>query len=134
MSFTEYHGKTVEVHAPAGVVFNYLADMRNFGKLMPPSVSDWQADVDQCSFVIRSLGTVTIRFEKKEMPTHLICVSEIRGDDYRLHADIKPLSNDHSDVTFRFNGDMNMVTRMLAQKPIHQLLDTLAELLEKTSF
>ncbi|UPT65242.1 MAG: hypothetical protein M0D57_11760 [Sphingobacteriales bacterium JAD_PAG50586_3] len=46
-------------------------------------------------------------------------------------ADIKPTSDTHSEVIFRFNGDMNMVTRMLAQKPIHTLLNSLAELLEK---
>lgn len=131
MAFTEYHGKTVEIAHPAGIVFNYLADMRNFGHLMPSGVSDWQADKDQCSFEIRTLGEIKIKYAKKEMPTHLACVSEIRGGDYHLHADIKPLSNSHCEVTFRFNGDMNMVTRMLVQKPVHILLDTLADLLAK---
>lgn len=131
MAFTEYHGKTVEIAYPAGIVFNYLSDMRNFGHLMPSGVHNWQADQEQCSFEIRSIGQLKIRYEKKEMPTHLVCVSEIRGDDYRLEADIKPLSNDHCDVTFRFNGDMNMVTRMLVQKPVHTLLDALADLLGK---
>ncbi|UPT65243.1 MAG: SRPBCC family protein [Sphingobacteriales bacterium JAD_PAG50586_3] len=66
MSHTEYHGQTAEVNAPAGQVFNYLADMRNFGELMPKSVSDWQADKDSCSFTIRSLGELKIRYEKKK--------------------------------------------------------------------
>jgi hypothetical protein len=131
MSHTEYHGKTAEVAAPAGQVFNYLADMRNFGELMPKSVYDWQADKDSCSFSIRSLGELKIKYEKKEIPDVLICVTEYRGSDYRLVADIKPMSDTHCEVIFRFNGDMNMVTRMLAQKPIHTLLDSLAELLEK---
>jgi len=131
MSHTEYHGQTAEVKAPAGQVFNYLADMRNFGALMPKSVSDWQADKDSCSFSIRSLGTLNIKYEKKEIPDVLICITEYRGDNYRLIADIKPMGDDHCEVIFRFNGDMNMVTRMLAQKPIHTLLNSLAELLEK---
>jgi hypothetical protein len=131
MAFTEYHGQTAEVKAPAGQVFNYLADMRNFGELMPSSVYDWQADIDSCSFSIRSLGELKIRYEKKEIPAILICVTEYRGDEYRLVADIKPQSDEHCEVIFRFNGDMNMVTRMLAQKPIHTLLNSLAELLEK---
>jgi hypothetical protein len=131
MSFTEYHGKTAEVNAPAGQVFNYLADMQNFGHLMPKSVYDWQADKDSCSFSIRSLGELKISYEKKEMPTLLVCMTRYRGDDYRLVANIKPTSDTHSEVIFSFNGDMNMVTRMLAQQPIHTLLNSLAELLEK---
>lgn len=131
MSHTEYHGQTAEVNAPAGQVFNYLADMRNFGELMPKSVSDWQADKDSCSFTIRSLGELKIRYEKKEIPDVLVCITEYRGSDYRLVADIKPTLDTHCEVIFRFNGDMNMVTRMLAQKPIHTLLNSLAELLEK---
>lgn len=131
MAFTEYHGKTAQVNAPAGIVFNYLSDMRNFGELMPKSVSDWQADKDQCSFTIRSLGELKISYEKKEQPTQLVCLSVYNKETYRLVANIKPTSDNHCEVIFSFNGEMNMITRMLAQKPIHSLLDALAELLEQ---
>lgn len=131
MSHTEYHGKTAEVKAPAGVVFNYLSDMRNFGGLMPKSVSDWKATKDDCSFTIRSLGELKIKYEKKEQPTLLVCMAEYNKEIYRLVAEIKPNSDAHCEVIFRFNGEMNMITRMLAQRPIHTLLDSLAELLEK---
>lgn len=131
MSFTEYHGQTAEVNAPAGVVFNYLADMRNFGHLMPKSVYDWKADKDSCSFSIRSFGDINIKYRKKEPPFLLVCTSEYKRTDYDLTANIKANSDTHCEVIFTFSGDMNMVTRMLAQRPIHQLLDTLAELLEK---
>ena len=58
-------GKSVVVNKNINDVFNFLADFNNFERLMPEQVSEWQSDSESCSFSVKGMGKVGMKYAKK---------------------------------------------------------------------
>ena len=65
-----------EINKSADLIFEFLTDFRNFEKLMPEQIANWQADADSCSFEIKGMATIQLRMIEKKAPEYLKIVAE----------------------------------------------------------
>src|SRR6476646_7572774 len=65
MSHTKLESEKVEIGNSAQNIFNYLSDFKNFEKLMPSQVTNWQSTSDECSFTINGMATIGMKIVEK---------------------------------------------------------------------
>lgn len=119
-------GKTVSVNKSSEEVFKFLADFKNFEKLMPEEVTKFESD--ESSFVFGIKGMPEIRLVKKSETEYSQIVLEAASSKLpvELSADIISV-NDLSEVKLTFNGDFNPMIKMMVQKPLTKFIETLSD-------
>src|SRR4030095_9146015 len=112
---TTLQSDTVSINKPAQEVYDFLGDFRNFSHLMPEQVGDWKATAEECSFTIRGMPSLGMKYKQK-VPHSLIEV-ERNGKapvDFVLRCKIK--GQEKSEAKFEFDADLNPMMRMLAER------------------
>ncbi len=116
-------GKSVIVNKSINDVFNFLADFNNFEHLMPDQVSDWQSDSDSCSFSVKGMGKVGMKYAKKEVPTYIEMVPYGKSPiSFALKISLSP-EGEATRATGDVDADLNPMLAMMAKRPLENLIN-----------
>lgn len=113
-------------------IFNYLSHMDNLKDLMPEQVLNWTGDAESCRYTIKGMADIGMRMHEKK-PNGLL---HIKSDgkvpfNFDLKIIIESLSETSSNVKLDFEGDMNMMLKMMAEKPLTNFFQFQLSALEK---
>jgi hypothetical protein len=112
-------------------VFDFLSDFNNFRKLMPPQVTDWKSDGESCSFNIQNMATLGMRFKEKNPHQHLFIQSDGKVPfDFDLQCFIDKVNEHACSAVLEFNADLSPMLKMIAQKPLENFINILAQQLK----
>lgn len=124
--------KTVEVNAPATEVFAYLKDLNNLQELLPEGkISEWQSTSEKCSFKVQNAYKITLEHDKEEAPHFLQLKS---GEDGPLPFTLEIyLKGDGESIEAHqiCDAKMNPFLKMMAEKPLKNLFDHIADKLHQ---
>ncbi len=129
---SEFESKTVLLQENKSKVFEFLSDFRNFSKLMPSGIKDWEADENTCSFTAESAGKVKLKYTKREteyieiVPDMTIPVS----GEVKLFVKLKDNDN-QCKATIGIVASIPAMYKMMLKRPLQNLLEMLASALEK---
>ncbi len=114
-------------------LFYFITDIRNFEQFIPAdTVTNLTVGKDSCSFQVSMLGTVTITIAEKIIPGKVIFSGNaLHLNDFSLIMNISGTENNLSEANITLLAEMNPVLKMLAEKPIIRLLETLISGMEK---
>ena len=128
-----YKSRTGYLNYGAEDVFNFVTDIRNFERFMPgDSISEMKMGKDHCSFRVDMLGEVSINVSERIFPEKVVFTGNARQiDDFSFIFDIRSSGEKKSEVSVMLSAWMNPVLKMIADEPIRQFLDKLAEEIEK---
>ncbi len=130
---TKIESKPIEIQASAKDIFDYLADFNNFGKLMPPQITNWKSTIDTCSFTIQNMATLAMRIKEKIEPTKLVITSEAPSPfPFDLICELEALGDNSCRSIIRFHADMNPMLAMMAKNPLQNFVNMLNEQLKKS--
>lgn len=120
--------KRVEIERPASELYTFLQDMNNFKELLPQSkISEWKADVDECSFKVQGAATIGLKLVGGSAPTHVKMESTDRSPfpfDLDVHlAEVAGKTTAHQ----VFKADINPMLKMMVEKPLKNLFDHIAD-------
>ncbi len=116
-------GKTVSVNTDINKVFDFLADFNNFEHLMPDQVSDWKSDADSCSFSVKGMGKVGMKYAKKESPV-LIEMVPYGKSPISFSLKIKLAEQDGgTKASGEVDADLNPMLAMMAKRPLENLIN-----------
>jgi len=106
--------------------FNFLSDVKNFEKLMPENISKFEVlDADKFLFALKGMPEIVLK-KKEAIPNSKIILGAAGGQlDFSLHADIKELSDNESEVQLQFSGTFNTMMAMMIKGPIRKFIETL---------
>lgn len=125
---THIESKTAQINKPAGQLYHELLDFKNFNKVMPDSVTKFEADEDSFLFAMKGMPEVQMRLEEKREPELIRLRSGSKSKiDFALMAHIKPTSEDTCEVKFEFTGKFNAMLRMMVEKPLKNFIENLAD-------
>ncbi len=113
--------------------FNYVTDIRNFGRFVPDSMRDgWTAENDSCRFSIPGTGEIKLVISKKE-PFTLVKYSgnALSRIDFGLVLTIYNSVADFCEVELSLEATMDPLTMLIAAPNIEKFLDILANEMEK---
>ncbi|MEO6901471.1 MAG: hypothetical protein ABI315_00135 [Bacteroidia bacterium] len=128
MSITKIESDKVEIGNSSENIFNYLSDFNNFGKLMPPQVSNWQSTSDECTFTINGMASIGMKIIDK-VPTKKITISS-NGKvpfDFTLLVLIDEIGVDKCNGQLLFESELNPMLKMMVQKPLSNFFNLLAQ-------
>ena len=124
--------KTGLINEPIVSVFEFLCDLNNYRELLPDDkISDWESDVESCSFKIK--GAASIGFQKKSTEPYNR-INLISGDKSPIDFDLAILLSDQDGETkghIEFESDVNPFLRMMIEKPLKNLFEHMVEKMEK---
>lgn len=131
MKFT---GEPQTIHANKETVFEFLCDFNNFKQMMPEQVTDWKSDTDSCTFTIQGMATITLVYVRKE-PFHTIEVKPQGKTPIQFVLLVKLFeSENESQYTtgiVEIDANLNPMMAMIARKPFENLVNAMAENLNK---
>lgn len=128
MSLTKLESEKVDISNSAQNVFNFLTDFNNFQKLMPPQVTNWQSNTDECSFVINGMATIGMKIIEKN-PHSLITISSNGKVPFEFKLFILITEKDATNCVgqINFESDLNPMLKMMVEKPLGNFFNLLAQ-------
>lgn len=130
---TTFTSEQTTINRSAEYVFRFLSDFNNFGKLLPPQVTDWECDTESCSFNIQNMATLKLRYDVKQPNAHIKMVSEGKSPfAFDLQCFIADTSDQTCEVQLELNAKLNAMIKMMAAKPLANFIDILAVKLKET--
>ena len=116
----------VIVNQSAQQMFDFLSDFNNIGKLMPPQVEEWTTDGTTCKFTIKGMATLGMTYESKTPHTEIVMARDGKAPfDFKLICKIVEQSTTSAQLQLVFDADLNMMMRMMAEKPLTNFLNLL---------
>jgi hypothetical protein len=107
---------------PSSELYNKVADFEQFQYLMPEQVINWSAEGDLCSFTIRGMADLQIRYAEKIPESFIRIVSVKSPFPFEIAVTI---DNDgvkgESVCQTRIRAEMNPMLSMLASRPLKHL-------------
>ncbi len=127
MSLTKIDSDKVEINNSAENIFNYLSDFNNFGKLMPPQVTNWQSTKEDCSFTINGMATIGMKIIDK-MPSNQINIVSNGKVPFEFKLFILITEKDATNCVgqIKFESELNMMLKMMVEKPLGNFFNMLA--------
>jgi len=127
-------GKKAVISANQNKVFQFLSDFNNYEKLMPEQIVNWQSDKETCSFTIKGMADLKLKFARKEASRLLELVPEGKTPvKFSLLINLEPdeLNEQKTVVNVHVDADLNPMLAMIAKRPFENLANTISEELHK---
>ncbi|MCT4624598.1 MAG: SRPBCC family protein [Schleiferiaceae bacterium] len=122
--------REVVIHEPLDKTFEFLSHPRNFNSLMPPEVKKFEAGEDWFLFALGAMPEVKMKLSEVK-PNELIKLRSASDKlDFELLCHFKQ-HEDHAHAWLEFQGQFNMMMKMMVEKPLKAFLKTLTDNLEK---
>ena len=111
------------INKPINEVYAFLADFNNHQKLMPENIQEWVSTADEAHFSIQNMAKLSLKIESRVPDQEIIIVPAAKPPfDLKLKWSLS-FDNDHTDVLFTIDADLNMMMKMLASGPLQKLAD-----------
>ncbi len=119
-------GKPATINKDIVSVYNFLTDFNNYQGLMPDQITNWQSDVDSCSFTIQGMASVKLAFSEKIPHTIIKLVPE--GKVPFSFGLVINLSEQAGNTIAKVDVDANLnpMMAMIAKRPLENLVNVMA--------
>jgi carbon monoxide dehydrogenase subunit G len=125
---TKIESEKTEINKPVAEVYNFLCDMRNYEKLMPEQITNWQATENDCTFTISGMATISMGITEKNPNRSIKIVSQGKVPfNFDLNVLIEEKGPALTGAEIIMNADLNMMLKMMAQKPLTNFINMLAQ-------
>ena len=123
--------KKVVAQCSAERLYNFACDFRNFQRLLPPQVEDFQADENTCSFKVGGFVQLTLQYAERT-PYSRVALAPAAGSGspvpFRFILMLTPIDESSCDaqVHAEIEGGNPMMAMMIKPK-LRPALDKIAE-------
>lgn len=128
----KFESKRVILNASAPNVYGFIGDLSNLKKFMPEQVTNWQASADTCSFTIKNMTTLNLRINERVPFERIDVIPDGKPPfNFKLQLLLYPQTETQSEASFLISADLNPIYSMMASKPLQNLVDLMAQNMEK---
>ncbi|MBN2614421.1 MAG: hypothetical protein JXR71_01895 [Bacteroidales bacterium] len=127
-------GKRTTIQASPQKLFDFLSDFNHYEQLMPEQIVNWKSEKDTCSFTVKGMADLSLKFGKKQAPELLELVPDGKSPvQFTLTVKLEPdtLNEQNAVVQANVDADLNPMLAMFARKPLENLANTITEELKK---
>jgi hypothetical protein len=108
------------------IVFGFLSDFENFGKLMPEQVTDWKSTTDTCSFTISGMASLSMRMTLRQEFDKIVMSSEGKTPfAFELICNLSAVSDESTEAQLIFEADLSPMISMMASRPLQNFVNIL---------
>lgn len=119
----------------SGPIYNFLTDMRNFGRFIPGEVvTDWEAERESCSFVVSPVGKAEmVLAERDENRMVRYDGTGLNGTGFSLWIQLKEGGDRETNFRITLRAGLNPVIAAMAKKPLNDFLEKIVSGIESWS-
>ena len=116
----------ISIAKSAQDVFDFLANVENFEKLMPENISKFEVlDEDKFLFALKGMPEIILKKKDIEAPNKIVLGAAGGKLDFSLTGNITETETGKSNVQLTFSGDFNPMMAMMIKGPIGKFIETL---------
>ena len=125
-----FKSPVVIINRTAENFFNKIGDLNNLKDIMPSSIKDFESSETTCSFKMKGMPALNLELGEKipfsritltakgsQVPFSLDCFITEKGEQCQARLEI--------------NAELNMMMKMMVEKPLTQFLDALSSKMEQ---
>ena len=127
---TRIESQKVTVNKSAEELFNFISNFNNFNQLMPSSVQDLETTKDTCSFSLKGMPTIHLKIGDKKPFTHVSMVADGGQIEFSLNCSLEE-DGDNCKAQLFFEAELNMMMKMMVEKPLTNFLNLLVDKLRE---
>ncbi len=118
----------VTVSKPVGQVFDFLADMNNFERLLQnDKIENIVTTADTCEFTIKGMAKIGLKTVDRKSPESIKIESFGKVPfSFEMHIHLQPAEADTCQAYLTFDGKINPFMKMMVEKPMTNFLNMLA--------
>jgi len=120
----------VNVNLSAKNLYNKLTDLNNLVDILPSNISEFQSTTNSCSFNIGHLPKIHLKISQKIPNSKIIYKAKDSKIPFTLECNIFEESN-ITKVVLEINAKLNMMMKMMLEKPLSNFLDYTSQKLSK---
>ena len=129
---TRIESEEVTLNKSPEEVFNFLSDFNNLKKIMPEQVVDWQSTETDCSFTIKGMASLGMELAEKTPHSQIKIARKGKAPfDFNLFCNMAAADGNSTKLKLAFDADLNPMLKMMAEKPLKNFLNILAENFKK---
>ncbi|MEC3881743.1 SRPBCC family protein [Parapedobacter sp. 10938] len=123
----------ISIDKPVADVYAFLADCNNHEQLMPESIYNWSSTRDEARFTIQNMAKLALKVDHRNENREVAFVAAEKAPfDVTLRWHVIAEGDAATTAELIIEADLNMMMKMLAQKPLQSLVDFQLEALKKT--
>ncbi|MEI6747755.1 MAG: hypothetical protein ACOYMF_08500 [Bacteroidales bacterium] len=116
------------------VVFDFVSDFDNFGKLMPEQVTDWKSTVDTCSFTIKGMASLSMRMTVRQPNDKIVMKSEGKTPfTFELISQFVATDDNCTEAQIVFDANLSPMIAIMATRPLQNFVNILVHKLKEYS-
>jgi len=121
----------VSVQKSSNEMFEFLAKVENFEKIMPEDIDKFEAKEDSFLFALKGMPPIKLKLNELVPSSKVVLGSTNDKIPFTLTGNITETGDNTSDVQLVFNGKFNMMMAMMVKAPLKKFINTLSENIEK---
>lgn len=122
----------VTVQKSAQDLFDLLADVKNFEKLMPENIAKFEViGEDAFIFGLKGMPEIKLKMKEKTAPNKIVLGAASDKLPFTLVSNINSVSDSSSEVQLLFEGEFNAMMAMMIKGPISKFIETLVNNMTK---
>lgn len=119
---TTIESNEVVIRKPQDEVMTYLSDLNNYADLMPERIKSWEVHGEEAEAYIEGLGKYAIGIKEQTNDKVVLVPTSNVPVDFTIEIQVVPHPNG-SLVKGTILAKLNMMMKMVAQKPLQELID-----------
>ena len=120
----------VIVNKSAEELFKKIGDLNNLKDIMPTSVKDFESTETTCSFKIKGMPALNLELREKNPFSKISLTAKGSQVPFSLDCFITE-KGEQCQARLEINAELNMMMKMMVEKPLTQFLDVLATKMEQ---
>lgn len=112
-------------------IYDFISDFTNFEQLMPPQVNDLKISKDNCSFTIEGLPPINLSITNRTPFSMVKMEANDSKLPFSLKCSLQSVDQSSCQAQFIFEAELNMMMKMMVEKPLTNFLNLLVEKLKE---
>jgi len=120
----------VIVNRSAEDFFIKIGDLNNLKEIMPSSIKDFRSTETTCSFKMKGMPALNLALKEKKPFSKISLTANGSQVPFSLDCFITK-KGDKCQARLEINAELNMMMKMMVEKPLNQFLNVLASKMEQ---
>ena len=127
---TKFTSQEVIVNKRAEDFFEQISDLNNLKDIMPTQIENFKSTNSTCSFKVTGMPTIKLEITEKIKFSRVSLTAQESQIPFSLNCFISEQS-EACKVKVEIDAELNMMTRMMVEKPLNKLLEAIEKKLQK---
>jgi hypothetical protein len=129
----QINSSKVSINNSSVTTYKFLCNANNYEKLMPESISKFEAyDDTKFLFALKGMPEIILKQADSNPNEYIKFIAGGGKIDFSLLININEIDSNYCELDLKFEGDFNPMMAMMIKKPITSFLETLVSNASKT--